>query len=441
MQQFIIRGGEPLNGTIKPGGNKNAAIKMLAACLLTDEPVVLTNAPDILDMRTGIEIMRQLGAGVEWLNADTLRVHAQNITTAQVDKQLARKMRSSIIFAGPLLGRMGEIVLPPPGGDAIGERRLDSHVVALRKLGADIQYDGVFTMRAPELRGATILLPEASVTATENAVMAAVLAKGTTVINNAASEPHVQDLCHMLNALGGQIEGIGSNRLTIQGVERLHGGEARIGADFMEVGSFIGAAVMTGGAITLENADPQYLDMVALVYERLGVVWETRGSDIYVPPGQAMMIAADLGNRIPIIKAQPWPAFPPDLMSIALVMATQCAGTVLFHDWMYESRFFFTDKLVQMGARITLCDPHRVLVQGPSALHGVAHISSPDIRAGMALLLAALAAKGETRISNVHQIDKGYANVEQKLRALGAQIERVEVESAVKEGDGLHIPH
>ncbi|MCC6613566.1 MAG: UDP-N-acetylglucosamine 1-carboxyvinyltransferase [Anaerolineae bacterium] len=441
MQQFIIRGGEPLNGTIKPGGNKNAALKMLAACLLTDEPVILTNVPDILDMRTGIEIMRQLGAAVEWLNADTLRVHAQNITTSQVDKQLAGKMRSSIIFAGPLLGRMGEIILPPPGGDAIGERRLDSHVVALRKLGADIDYDGVFTMRASELHGATILLPEASVTATENALMAAVLAKGTTVINNAASEPHVQDLCRMLNALGGQIEGIGSNRLTIQGVERLHGGEARIGADFMEVGSFIGAAAMTGGAITLESADPQYLDMIALVYERLGVVWETRGSDIYVPPGQAMMIQADLGNRIPIIKAQPWPAFPPDLMSIALVMATQCAGTVLFHDWMYESRFFFTDKLVQMGARITLCDPHRVLVQGPSALRGVAHISSPDIRAGMALLLAALAAKGETRISNVHQIDKGYANVEQKLRALGAQIERVEVESTAKEGDGLHIPH
>lgn len=441
MQQFVIRGGEPLNGTIKPGGNKNAALKMLAACLLTDEPVVLHNVPDILDMRTGIEIMRQLGAQVEWLNENTLRVHAQEIATSQLDKKLASKMRSSIIFAGPMLGRRGEIILPPPGGDAIGERRLDSHVLALRKLGADIQFDGVFTMRATDLHGATILLPEASVTATENALMAAVLAKGTTVINNAASEPHVQDLCRMLNALGGQIEGVGSNRLTIQGVERLHGGEARIGADFMEVGSFIGAAVMTGGTITLENADPQYLDMVALVYERLGVVWETRGSDIYVPAGQSMTIAADLGNRIPIIKAQPWPAFPPDLMSIGLVMATQCAGAVLFHDWMYESRFFFTDKLVQMGARITLCDPHRVLVQGPSALHGVPHISSPDIRAGMALLLAALAAKGETRISNIHQIDKGYANVEQKLRSLGAHIERVEVENTVKDGDGLHIPH
>lgn len=441
MQQFVIRGGEPLNGTIKPGGNKNAALKMLAACLLTDEPVVLHNVPDILDMRTGIEIMRQLGAQVEWLNENTLRVHAQEIATSQLDKQLASKMRSSIIFAGPMLGRRGEIILPPPGGDAIGERRLDSHVLALRKLGADIQFDGVFTMRAPDLHGATILLPEASVTATENALMAAVLAKGTTVINNAASEPHVQDLCRMLNALGGQIEGVGSNRLTIQGVERLHGGEARIGADFMEVGSFIGAAVMTGGAITLENADPHYLDMIALVYERLGIVWETRGSDIYLPAGQSMTIAADLGNRIPIIKAQPWPAFPPDLMSIALVMATQCAGAALFHDWMYESRFFFTDKLVQMGARITLCDPHRVLVQGPSALHGVPHISSPDIRAGMALLLAALAAKGETRISNIHQIDKGYANVEQKLRSLGAHIERVEDENTVKDGDGLHIPH
>jgi UDP-N-acetylglucosamine 1-carboxyvinyltransferase len=303
------------------------------------------------------------------------------------------------------------------------------HVLALRKLGAAIQYDGGrFIMEAERLQGADILLTEASVTATENAIMAAVLAKGTTVIRNAASEPHVQDLCLLLNALGARIDGIGSNRIVIEGVDRLHGGEGRVGADFMEVGSYIGAAVVTGGEITIREADPQHLDMIQLTFERLGVHWQTNGADIIVPPSQRLAIVPDLGNRIPVIKAQPWPAFPPDLMSIALVIATQSAGAVLFHDWMYESRFFFTDKLARMGARITLCDPHRVLVQGPTALHGDTSISSPDIRAGMALLLAALAARGTTVISNVQQIDKGYERVEQKLTALGARITRVETQ-------------
>jgi UDP-N-acetylglucosamine 1-carboxyvinyltransferase len=437
MQQFVIQGGKPLTGTITASGNKNAALKMLAACLLTEEPVTLLNAPDIGDMRTAIAIMRQLGADVEWVNERTLRVHARTITTTRLDRELAMKMRASIVFAGPMLGRCGEVYLPAPGGDAIGERRLDSHVVALQRLGAQITLEqGAFHMRADKLHGVDILLPEASVTATENALMAAALAQGTTIIRNAASEPHVQDLCRMLSAMGAQVENAGSNRLVIHGVERLHGAEARIGADFMEVGSFIGAAAMTGGAITIREADPEYLDMVALVYERLGVTWETQGTDIHVSAGQPMTIIPDLGNRIPIIKAQPWPAFPPDLMSIALVLATQSAGSVLFHDWMYESRFFFTDKLVQMGARITLCDPHRVLVQGPAALRGVANISSPDIRAGMALLLAALSAKGETRISNIQQLDRGYEAVEHKLRSLGAQIERVEVNDSVKEQAG-----
>jgi UDP-N-acetylglucosamine 1-carboxyvinyltransferase len=437
MQQFVIQGGKPLSGTIIASGNKNAALKMLAACLLTDEPVVLLNAPDIGDMRTAIAIMRQLGAEVEWLNERTLRVHARTITTTRIDRDLATKMRASIVFAGPMLGRCGEVYLPAPGGDAIGERRLDSHVVALQRLGAQITLEqGAFHMRAGRLQGVDILLPEASVTATENALMAAALAHGTTVIRNAASEPHVQDLCRMLSAMGAQVDGAGSNRLVIQGVERLHGAETRIGADFMEVGSFIGAAAMTGGSITIREADPEYLDMVALVYERLGVKWEVNGANIHVSAAQPMTIMPDLGGLIPIIKAQPWPAFPPDLMSIALVLATQSAGSALFHDWMYESRFFFTDKLVQMGARITLCDPHRVLVQGPSALRGVANISSPDIRAGMALLLAALSAKGETRISNIQQLDRGYEAVEHKLRALGAQIERVEVSDSVTESAG-----
>lgn len=428
MQQFLIHGGQRLNGEITASGNKNAALKMLAACLLTDSPMTLQNAPDIGDMRTAIDIMQQLGAQIEWTGEKVLSVHAQNIVTAHIDRSLGARMRASIVFAGPLLARMGMVRLPVPGGDAIGERRLDSHVAALTKLGAEITFEaGEFLMRAPNgLHGADILLPEASVTATENALMAAVTAHGTTILRNAASEPHVQDLCKMLTAMGGQIDGIGSNQLIIHGVERLNGAEVRIGADFMEVGSFIGAAAVTGGAVTIRNADPQYLDMVALVYARLGVTWEVSGTDIIVPARQSLAVVPDLGNRIPIIKAQPWPAFPPDLMSIALVIATQSIGSVLFHDWMYESRFFFTDRLVQMGARVTLCDPHRVLVQGPSALQGVANISSPDIRAGMALLLAALAANGVSRISNIQQLDRGYEAVEYKLRSLGAQIERID---------------
>ena len=427
MQQFVIEGGHALTGTISASGNKNASLKMLAACLLTDEPVILRNMPEIGDVHTMIEIMQRLGVEMKWIGQNTLWVHARTVTSTNVDEALARKLRSSIVLAGPMLGRCGRVYLPPPGGDAIGERRLDVHVSALRQLGATIDFDGAFTMQADQLKGAPILLAEASVTATENAVMAAVLARGTTLINNAAGEPHVQDLCNMLVSMGAQIDGIGSNRLTIEGVERLRGGEARIGADYMEVGSFIGAAVMTGGEITIQNADPQYLNMIALVYERLGVHWETRGEDIFVPAHQSLTVIPDLGNRIPIIKAQPWPAFPPDLMSIALTIATQSAGAVLFHDWMYESRFFFTDKLMRMGARITLCDPHRVLVQGPTALKGVSYISSPDIRAGMALLLAALAAKGETRIANIQQIDKGYERIEDKLSALGANIVRINV--------------
>lgn len=428
MQQFVIEGGHALAGEVTVSGNKNAALKMLPACILTDQPVILQNMPNIGDVRTLIDIMRALGVQIEWIGANELRVHAHEIATTAIDSVLAGRLRASIVLAAPMLARCGRVNLPLPGGDAIGERRLDMHVFALRKLGAQVNYDGqAFDMVADKLVGADILLTEASVTATENAIMGAVLAQGTTIIRNAASEPHVQDLCNMLVALGGQIDGIGSNRLTIQGVARLNGGAARIGADYIEVGSYIGAAAVTGGEITIKQADPQYLDMVALVFERLGVHWETRGEDIFVPATQALTVTPDLGNRIPIIKAQPWPAFPPDLMSIALVVATQSAGSVLFHDWMYESRFFFTDKLMRMGARITLCDPHRVLVQGPTRFNGVPYISSPDIRAGMAMLLAALSAKGETRIANIQQIDKGYERIEDKLTALGAQISRINV--------------
>lgn len=427
QQQFVIEGGHPLSGTITASGNKNAALKMLPACLLTDEPVILHNVPNIGDVRTLIEIMRGLGVEINWIGESSLRVRGREVTTTDVDAALAQKLRASIMLAGPMLARFGRVNLPSPGGDAIGERRLDMHVFALRKLGAEIQFKGGFEMQAETLVGTDILLAEASVTATENTIMAATLARGTTILRNAASEPHVQDLCNMLVSMGAHIDGIGSNRLIIEGAERLHGCEARVGADYMEVGSFIGATVMTGGEITIREADPQHLDMIALVFERLGVGWEVRGADIFVPSHQPLSVVNDLGNRIPTIKAQPWPAFPPDLMSIALTVATQSAGAVLFHDWMYESRFFFTDRLLRMGARITLCDPHRVLVQGPTALHGLPYISSPDIRAGMAMLLAALAAKGETRIANVQQIDRGYERIEEKLTALGANIVRVNV--------------
>lgn len=424
QEQFVVEGNHRLHGEVTVSGNKNAALKMLPACLLTDEPVILHNVPDIADVRVTLDLLRSLGADVEQHDGGTVRVHAQNIQRTDLDRALCQKTRASIVFAGPMLARMGRLEFAPPGGDVIGRRRIDTHLIALRALGADIQFDDAFRLRADGLTGATILLDEASVTATENAVMAAVLAKGTTILRNAASEPHVQNLCHMLNGMGAQIEHIGTNQLVIQGVDRLHGGEFHVGADYLEVVSFIGAAVVTGGEIRIRQADPHYLKMVELVFSKLGVVWQVEGNDILVPRGQPLRIEQDLGNRIPEIKAQPWPAFPSDLMSIALTVATQSAGTVLFHEWMYDSRLFFTDKLVSMGARIYLCDPHRAVVHGPTVLRAVPTISSPDIRAGMAILLGALCARGTTTIRNIQQIDRGYERVEQKLRAMGAHIRR-----------------
>ncbi len=424
QEQFVIEGNHPLAGEVTVSGNKNAALKMLPACLLTDEPVILNNVPDIADVRVTFDLLRSVGVEVEPLGDHRVRVHAQTLSSHVLSRELCQRTRASIVFAGPMLARAGRLELPPPGGDVIGRRRLDTHLLALQSLGAQIDFDGAFHMRADGLRGADILLDEASVTATENAIMAAVLAKGTTILRNAASEPHVQNLCHMLNGMGAQISGIGTNCLTIQGVERLSGGEFRVEADYLEVVSYIGAAVVTGGEIRIRQADPHYLPMVALVFRKLGITWQVEGNDIIVPRGQPLVIQRDLGNQIPEIKAQPWPAFPSDLMSIALTVATQSAGTVLFHEWMYNSRFFFTDKLVSMGARIFLCDPHRAVVHGPTVLRAVPNISSPDIRAGMALLLAALCARGTTTIRNIGQIDRGYERVEEKLRSLGAVIRR-----------------
>jgi UDP-N-acetylglucosamine 1-carboxyvinyltransferase len=429
MDRFIIQGGAPLNGTITASGNKNAALKLLSACLLTEEPVVLHSVPDIADVHTMMAILRKLGVDLEKLGGGSWRVHAKDITTHVIDRRLASQIRASIVLTGPLLARLGQIEIAPPGGDVIGRRRVDTHMLALEALGAQYEINDSFTFTTKGLRGADILLDEASVTATENAIMAASLAKGTTVLRNAASEPHVQDLCHFLNGLGAQIEGIGSNVLTIQGVDRLSGGEFRVGADYLEVGSFIGAAAVTHGRVRIKHASPEHLAMIALTYNRLGVHWEVENGDVIVPEYQPLKIVADIGNRIPEVKAQPWPAFPSDLMSIALVIATQAEGTVLFHEWMYDSRFYFVDKLVYMGARVVLCDPHRCLIQGPSRLRGeMERISSPDIRAGMALLLAALCAEGTTIIRNVAQIDRGYEDVKGKLSALGAKIERTSEE-------------
>lgn len=429
MDRFIIEGGHPLTGEITASGNKNAALKLFPACILTDDPVILRNVPDIADVRAMIDIMRNIGVEITDLGDGSWRVHAENIVTHEVDGALASRIRASLVLAGPMLARVGELILPLPGGDVIGRRRIDTHVIALEKLGATFEINSAFKFKTEGLKGADILLDEASVTATENAVMAAVLAKGTTIIRNAACEPHVQDLCHFLNQLGAQIDGISSNVLTIQGVEKLHGGEFSVGADYIEVGSFIGAAAVTHGRVRVKNADPRHLAMIRLVFNRLGVHWEVEENDVIVPEYQPLRVVSDLGNRIPEIKAQPWPAFPSDLLSIALVVATQAEGTVLFHEWMYDGRFYFVDKLVYMGARVLLCDPHRCLVQGASHLYGDPdRISSPDIRAGMALVIAALCAEGKTVIRNIAQIDRGYENVEMKLKTLGAKIERVSEE-------------
>lgn len=434
MSQLIIEGGHTLNGTITASGNKNAALKLIPACLMTDEPVILHNIPDIADVRTALAILEDLGAEVASLGGGSWRVHAAEINKSEIDAELGSRIRASFVFTGPLLARMGQITLPGPGGDVIGGRPLDTNVQGLVALGVDValRSDGTFEMRTEGLQGAGYLLQaEASVTATENTIMAAVLAKGVTIIDNAAREPHTEDLCRFLNQLGARIEGTGTSRVTIQGVDRLGGGEFRIGADYMEVGSFIGAAALTGGEVRIKQAEPAQLGMIGQVYRRLGVQWLEDGNDIVVPADQSLEIVPALGGRIPEIKPHPWPGFPPDLMSIAVVIACQATGSVLLHDWMYESRFFFVDKLIFMGARIVLCDPHRVLVQGPSALYANPQgVTSPDIRAGMAMVLAALCARGTSTIYNAQQIERGYERIEKKLQSLGANIRRVNDDQA-----------
>lgn len=423
--QFIVEGGRPLTGSIRPTGNKNAALPIVCAALLSSEPVTLENVPRIRDIESLLALVRATGASAEWTSANTLRIHAKSVRGDALDPELCARIRASILLAAPLVARTGSAVLAPPGGDVIGRRRLDTHVLALEALGAKHTFGDRIEFRAKKLVGADIFLDEPSVTGTENAVMAAVAASGTTTLHNAASEPHVQDLCQMLVTLGAKIDGIGSNVLTIHGGRTLGGGTFRIGPDHIEVGSFIGLAAVTRSELRIEDAGVKHLRSTRLGFERLGVETRIDGDALIVPGKQSMRIQSDLGGAVPKLEDQPWPAFPADVMSIAIVTATQCDGIILMHEKMFESRMFFVDKLVGMGARIVLCDPHRALVSGPTKLRG-SSVESPDIRAGMAMLIAALCAEGTSTINNIGQIERGYERIDERLNALGASIKRVE---------------
>src|SRR5712691_7484849 len=424
MARFVVEGGTPLLGEITPAGNKNEALPLIAASLLTDDPVTLHNVPRIRDVRGMLEIASALGAKVEELDGHSVRVTGA-LKGTEVPAALAKEIRASLLFAGPLLGRHKKVRLGRPGGDVIGRRRNDTHFLALRALGAELDVSsGGYGMHTPGLRGAEILLDETSVTATENALMAAVLAKGRTVIRNAASEPHVQQLGVALMKMGARMVGVGTNTITIDGVDAVNGIEHTIQSDHMEVGSLIGAIAMTHGDATIRNAVPQHMRMTQLVFKKLGVETRVQGEDIHVPAKERYLVQPDLGGAIPEIKPQIWPGFPSDLTSIATAMATQSEGTVLIHEWMFEGRLYFADALSrEMGARIILSDPHRAIVTGPSQLYA-AELRSPDIRAGMALLAATLCAKGTSVINGVEQIDRGYEELDGRLRALGAKIER-----------------
>jgi UDP-N-acetylglucosamine 1-carboxyvinyltransferase len=427
-EKFVIEGGRKLSGTLTPSGSKNEALPALAATLLASEPVTLRNVPRIADIEVMIEVLRKLGVEVTELDRHSFLFDPRSLNTSALDPELCRRIRASILFAGPLVAKTGQAELPPPGGDVIGRRRLDTHFQALAALGAKFDLGQSFHIRTDgRLKGAEIFLDEASVTATENAIMAAVLADGLTEIENAACEPHVQGLCHLLTQMGAQISGIGTHHLKIQGVERLGGADYRIGSDYLEIGSFIGLAAITGGELTINDVNPRDVRMIQLVYRKLGVEFEVReGNTVYVPPGQELRVQTELLGQIPQIADAPWPQFPTDLMSIGIVVATQCKGTCIFFEKMFEGRMFFVDHLINMGAQIILCDPHRVVVVGPSRLFGT-RLESPDVRAGMAMLIAALVAEGTSEIHNIRQIDRGYERVEEKLRALGAGIERVAV--------------
>jgi UDP-N-acetylglucosamine 1-carboxyvinyltransferase len=423
-ESFVIEGGRPLHGRVTAAGNKNGVLPILAACVMTSEPVVLHNVPRIRDVDTMLALIADLGAEVEWIGPNDVRVNAAEIRKTELDRELCSQMRASFLLAGPLLVRAGSAIVAPPGGDVIGRRRLDPHIHGFRELGVEVEAGDTYDMRTDGVNGGGVFLDEASVMATENIVMAATLAQGETTIGNAACEPHVQDLCRFLGSLGADIQGIESNVLRVRGVESLRGGEWTIGPDHVEVASFIGLAAVTGGDVTIDGVKNEDLISILPTFGRLGVRVEVGDGTVRVPPGQELYIEDDIGGYIPKIEDGPWPAFPSDCTSIALTVATQARGTVLLFEKMFENRLFFTDKLVSMGARIILCDPHRAVVTGPTRLRGQ-RMESPDIRAGMSMLLASLCAEGESTIGAVYQIDKGYERIDERLRALGAGIERV----------------
>jgi UDP-N-acetylglucosamine 1-carboxyvinyltransferase len=425
MEKFVIEGGHPLSGTIVPSGNKNAALPALAACLLTEEEVVLRNIPRIRDVEAMIELLTGLGVQVEWRDDNVVALCARDVDPTAMDAEAANRIRASFLLAGPLLARFRQADMPPPGGDVIGRRRLDPHLDAFRALGANVRFDRWIHLAAPGgLRPCDFFMDEPSVMGTENALMAAALTPGATVIHNAASEPHVQDLARLLLQMGARVEGIGSNVLIIHGRDELGGADYRIGPDYIEIGSFVALAAVTGGELRVRDTVPDDLRMTRLVFDRVGCRMDFDGNDVIVPAGQQLRVRDDEGDAISKIEDGPWPAFPADLTSIALALATQSEGMVLIFEKMFENRLFFVDKLVYMGARILLCDPHRAVVSGPSRLHGE-RMESPDIRAGMAMLIAALCADGQSEIGNIRQIDRGYERIDERLQQLGAHIERV----------------
>ena len=428
MEKFVIEGGVPLSGTLTPAGNKNAALPILAACVLTKDEVLVRNVPRIRDVEAMLEILEAIGVRITWRAGNEVSLCAADVHEIQIDRGLAEMIRASFLLAGPLLARFHRAVMPPPGGDVIGRRRLDPHLDAFRAMGAEVECNGEITLHAPRgLRPTDVFMDEPSVMATENALMAAALTAGTTVIGNAACEPHVQDLARMLVKMGADIQGIGSNLLTVNGAERLHGCEHSVGPDHIEIGSFMALAGVTGGELRIKDTVPGDLRMIRLVFERLGLHTELDGNDVLVPGGQKLVAQADVGEYKSKIQDGPWPAFPADLTSIAVALATQAEGSILVHEWMFENRMIFTDKLILMGADIVMCDPHRVIVTGPRRLRGE-RVESPDIRAGMAVLLAALCASGRSEIGNIRQIDRGYERIDERLRELGARIERVATE-------------
>jgi UDP-N-acetylglucosamine 1-carboxyvinyltransferase len=426
MQSFVIEGGRPLSGSVRAAGNKNGALPILAACVLASGEVSLTNVPRIRDVETMVALIDDIGADIEWTGGNELRIDSSGVHKAELDPELCREIRASFLLAGPLLARFGRAVVPPPGGDVIGRRRLDTHIHAFAELGVDVDSNGAYELTTAGLRGKRMYLDEASVMGTENAIMAAVLAEGETVVGHAACEPHIQDLCRFLVSLGARIEGIGSNILHIDGVERLEGASYRIGPDHVEVASFAGLAAATGGEVTIEDVRPDDLISIVPAFRKLGIELDVGETSLRVPADQDLFVEDDLGGQIPKIESGIWPAFPADLTSIAVTVATQARGTVLVFEKMFESRLFFVDKLVSMGARIILCDPHRVVVTGPSKLYAQ-RLESPDIRAGMAMVIAALCAEGRSTIGNIGQIDRGYERIDDRLRALGARVERAEI--------------